>query len=92
MPFVLLYLVVEIVAVVALASWIGFGWTLVVLLAARQALYSYSDPGYPRPRWRPDAFDAARDAAAVLVAYLVVRLLLTVGRRLVARPGDPESA
>jgi UPF0716 protein FxsA len=33
MPFVLLYLVVEIVAVVALASWIGFGWTLVVLLA-----------------------------------------------------------
>ena len=33
MPFVLLYLVVEIVAVVALASWIGFGATLVVLLA-----------------------------------------------------------
>jgi UPF0716 protein FxsA len=33
MPFVFLYLVVEIVALVALASWIGFGWTLVVLLA-----------------------------------------------------------
>jgi UPF0716 protein FxsA len=33
MPFVLLYLVVEIVAVVALASCFGFGWTLVVLLA-----------------------------------------------------------
>jgi UPF0716 protein FxsA len=33
MPFVLLYLVVEIVALVALVSWIGFGWTLVVLLA-----------------------------------------------------------
>ena len=33
MPFVLLYLVVEIVALVALASWIGVGWTVVVLLA-----------------------------------------------------------
>jgi UPF0716 protein FxsA len=33
MPFVLLYLVVEIVALVALASWIGVGWTLLVLLA-----------------------------------------------------------
>jgi UPF0716 protein FxsA len=32
MPFVLLYLVVEIVALVALGSVIGFGWTLVVLL------------------------------------------------------------
>jgi UPF0716 protein FxsA len=33
MPYVLLYLVVEIVALVALGSAIGFGWTLVVLLA-----------------------------------------------------------
>ncbi len=33
MPFVLLYLVVEIVALVALASWIGVGYTLLVLLA-----------------------------------------------------------
>lgn len=33
MPFVLLYLVVEIVALVALVSWIGIGWTLLVLLA-----------------------------------------------------------
>ena len=33
MPFVLLYLVVEIVALVALASWIGVGWTVLVLLA-----------------------------------------------------------
>lgn len=33
MPFVLLYLVVEIVALVALGSVIGFGWTLLVLLA-----------------------------------------------------------
>jgi UPF0716 protein FxsA len=33
MPFVLLYLVVEIVALVALVSWIGWGWTLLVLLA-----------------------------------------------------------
>jgi UPF0716 protein FxsA len=33
MPFVLLYLVVEIVALVALASWIGVAWTLLVLLA-----------------------------------------------------------
>jgi UPF0716 protein FxsA len=32
MPFVLLYLAVEIVAVVALASWIGVGGTLLVLL------------------------------------------------------------
>lgn len=32
MPFVLLYLVVEIVALVALASWIGVGYTLLVLL------------------------------------------------------------
>ena len=30
MPFVLLYLVVEIVALVALASWIGVGWTVLV--------------------------------------------------------------
>lgn len=33
MPFVLLYLVVEIVALVALVSWIGIGWTLLILLA-----------------------------------------------------------
>jgi UPF0716 protein FxsA len=33
MPFVLLYLVVEIVALVAMASWIGIGATLLVLLA-----------------------------------------------------------
>jgi UPF0716 protein FxsA len=33
MPFVLLYLVVEIVAVIALGSWIGFLPTLLVLLA-----------------------------------------------------------
>lgn len=33
MPYVLLYLVVEIIALVALASAIGVGWTLVVLLA-----------------------------------------------------------
>ena len=32
MPVVLLYLVVEVVALVALASWIGIGWTLLVLL------------------------------------------------------------
>lgn len=32
MPFVLLYLVVEIVALVALGSAIGLGWTLLVLL------------------------------------------------------------
>ena len=34
MPFVLLYLVVEIVALVALGSAIGLGWTLLVLLAS----------------------------------------------------------
>lgn len=33
MPYVLLYLVVEIVALVAVGSWIGVGWTLLVLLA-----------------------------------------------------------
>jgi UPF0716 protein FxsA len=33
MPFVLLYLVVEIVALAALGSVIGLGWTLLVLLA-----------------------------------------------------------
>lgn len=33
MPFVLLYVVLEVLAVAALASWIGLGWTLVVLLA-----------------------------------------------------------
>lgn len=33
MPYVLLYLVVEIVAFVALGSWIGFGATLLVVLA-----------------------------------------------------------
>jgi UPF0716 protein FxsA len=33
MPFVLLYLVVEIVALVALGSAVGLGWTLLVLLA-----------------------------------------------------------
>lgn len=32
MPYVLLYLAVEIVALVALGSWIGVGWTLLVLL------------------------------------------------------------
>lgn len=33
MPFVLLYLVVEIVALVAVGSWLGLGWTLLLLLA-----------------------------------------------------------
>lgn len=33
MPFVLLYVVVEVVALAALASFIGIGWTLLVLLA-----------------------------------------------------------
>ncbi|MFP5019219.1 FxsA family protein [Pseudonocardia phyllosphaerae] len=33
MPFLLLYVVLEVLAVVALASWIGLGWTLLVLLA-----------------------------------------------------------
>lgn len=33
MPFVLLYLVVEIVALVAMASAIGVGWTLLILVA-----------------------------------------------------------
>src|SRR4051812_47868201 len=33
MPFVLLYLVVEIIALVALGSTIGLAWTLLVLLA-----------------------------------------------------------
>ncbi len=33
MRIVLLYLVVEVLAVVGLASWIGVGWTLLVLLA-----------------------------------------------------------
>src|SRR3954471_4337524 len=34
MPFVLLYLVIEIVALVALGSAIGLGWTLLVLLVS----------------------------------------------------------
>ena len=33
MRIVLLYVVVEVLAVVGLASWIGLGWTLLVLLA-----------------------------------------------------------
>ncbi|TCK27742.1 FxsA family protein [Pseudonocardia endophytica] len=33
MRIVLLYLVVEVLAVVGLASWIGVGWTLLVLMA-----------------------------------------------------------
>ncbi|MEU6700025.1 FxsA family protein [Pseudonocardia sp. NPDC046786] len=33
MPFVLLYIVLEVLAIVALASWIGAGWTMLVLLA-----------------------------------------------------------
>ncbi|MFP5069226.1 FxsA family protein [Pseudonocardia nantongensis] len=32
MPFVLLYVVLEVLAIVALASWIGAGWTVLVLL------------------------------------------------------------
>lgn len=33
MPFVLLYVVLEIVALAGLIAWIGLGWTLLVLLA-----------------------------------------------------------
>ena len=33
MPFVLLYVVLEVVAIAALVAWIGLGWTLLVLLA-----------------------------------------------------------
>ncbi|HVL82941.1 MAG TPA: FxsA family protein [Pseudonocardia sp.] len=37
MPYVLLYLAVEIVALVAVASWLGAGWTLLILLAGTVA-------------------------------------------------------
>jgi UPF0716 protein FxsA len=33
MPFVLLYVVLEVVAIAGLIAWIGLGWTLLVLLA-----------------------------------------------------------
>ncbi|MBC3194599.1 FxsA family protein [Pseudonocardia sp. C8] len=33
MPFVLLYVVLEVAAIAALVAWIGLGWTLLVLLA-----------------------------------------------------------
>lgn len=84
MPFVFLYLVVEIVALVALVSWIGIGWTLLVLLvgtvlglwlARREGLRALSA-----------VTEAARDRRVAHVE-LTDGLLVAVGGLLLVVPG-----
>ena len=84
MPFVLLYLVVEIVALVAVASWIGVGWTVVVLLAgALLGLWLARREGLRAARAMAEA---ARDQR---VAHVEVTdgLLVAAGGLLLLVPG-----
>jgi UPF0716 protein FxsA len=84
MPFVLLYLVVEIVALVALVSWIGFGWTLLVLIAGSVlGLWLARREGLRALRAMAEA---ARDRR---VAHVEVTdgLLIAVGGLLLVVPG-----
>jgi UPF0716 protein FxsA len=84
MPFVLLYLVVEIVALVALVSWIGFGWTLLVLLAGSVlGLWLARREGLRALR---AAAEAARERRVAHVE-LTDGLLIAVGGLLLIVPG-----
>src|SRR4051794_19809630 len=86
MPFVLLYLVVEIVALVALVSWIGIGigWTLLVLLAGTVVgLWLARREGLRAVR---AVADAARDRR-VAHSELTDGLLVAVGGLLLVVPG-----
>ena len=84
MPFVLLYLVVEIVALVALASWIGVGWTLLVLLAGSVlGLWLARREGLRAMRAMTEA---ARDRRVAHVE-LTDGLLVAVGGLLLLVPG-----
>jgi UPF0716 protein FxsA len=83
MPFVLLYLVVEIVALVALASWIGVGYTLLVLLAGSVAgLWLARREGLRAVR----AMAASRDHRVAHVE-LTDGLLVAMGGLLLLVPG-----
>ncbi len=84
MPFVLLYLVVEIVALVALVSWIGIGWTLLVLLAGSMlGLWLARREGLRAVRAMAEA---ARDHRVAHVE-LTDGLLVAVGGLLLLVPG-----
>jgi UPF0716 protein FxsA len=84
MPFVLLYLVVEIVALVALASWIGVGATVLVLLAGSLVgLWLARREGL---RALQAMADAARDSRVAHVE-LTDGLLVAVGGLLLVIPG-----
>src|SRR5919206_4994442 len=84
MPFVLLYLAVEIVALVALASWIGVGGTLLVLLAgAVLGMWLARREGLRAVR---ALAEAARDGRVAHVE-LTDGLLVAVGGLLLLVPG-----
>jgi UPF0716 protein FxsA len=84
MPFVLLYLVVEIVALVALASWIGVGATVLVLLAGSLVgLWLARREGL---RALQAMADAGRDRRVAHVE-LTDGLLVAVGGLLLVVPG-----
>jgi UPF0716 protein FxsA len=84
MPFVLLYLAVEIVALVALASWIGVGWTLLVLLVGTVlGLWLARREGL---RAVHAMAEAARDRRVAHVE-LTDGLLVAVGGLLLVLPG-----
>jgi UPF0716 protein FxsA len=84
MPFVLLYLVVEIVALVALASWIGVGATVLVLLGGSiVGLWLARREGL---RALQAMAEAARDRRVAHVE-LTDGLLVAVGGLLLVVPG-----
>ena len=84
MPFVLLYLAVEIVAVVALASWIGVGWTLLILfVGAVLGLWLARREGLRALR---ALAEAARDRRVAHVE-LTDGLLVAAGGLLLVIPG-----
>ena len=84
MPFVLLYLVVEIVALVALVSWIGVGATVLVLLAG--SLVGFWLARREGLRALHAMAEAARDRRVAHVE-LTDGLLVAVGGLLLVVPG-----
>src|SRR3954451_21099631 len=90
MPFVLLYLAVEIVAVVALASWIGVGWTLLILfLGAVLGLWLARREGLRALR---ALAEAARDRRVAHVELTDGLLVAAGGRPTGPRPGGSRPA
>ncbi|MGQ0575156.1 MAG: FxsA family protein [Pseudonocardia sp.] len=84
MPFVVLYVVVEIVALAAVMSWLGVGWTLLVLLLGSVAgLWLARREGVRAAH----AMAAAVQARRVAHAEVTDGMLVAAGGLLLFLPG-----